>query len=88
MEPELIQAFSNLSQQLKELKEDIKAIKDQNATDHDRLIQVKARQDEIIRDLDAIGEKVRLQGQQIWKIYIWAGSLGAGVGGGAGFLFG
>jgi len=88
MEPELEQALKNLLSQLEAIKDDIKEIKNQTKSDHDTLIEMKTRQGEIIRDVDAIGRKQREQAGQIWKIYLWAAGVAAASGGGITALIG
>ena len=88
MEPELIQAFNNLSQQLTDIKGDIKEIKDQTRADHEQLIRVATRQEEIIRDVDALGDKVRSLQTAVWKISLTVAGLGASGGGALGYFLG
>jgi len=88
VEPELLQAFSSLSKQLDNITSDIKDIKGQNREDHDKLTEVNARQQEIIRDVDAMGVKVRGLQTIVWKISLTMAGTGASAGGLAGYLLG
>jgi uncharacterized coiled-coil DUF342 family protein len=88
VEPELLQAFSALSKQLDGITEDIKEIKGKNQEDHDKLIKVTSRQEEIIRDVNSMGEKVRNLQSVVWKISLAMAGTGASAGGLAGYLFG
>ena len=88
MEPELLQALNNLNKQFEDLKLDIKEIKLQFSIDHDRLTRLEGRQDELIRDVDKMGDKIRSLQSVVWKISLAMAGTGASAGGLAGYLFG